>query len=93
MNINLHIERIILDGMPVSPRQHARLRAAIAEELATLLAEGGVGPDLVNGGDYASLRTAPVHFAGGGPVEAYGRQIARAVYSGIGDSGGDEGSS
>ena len=84
MNVNLHIERIILDGLPVPRRQHEALRTAIAEELARLVRDGGIGPDLASGGDFASVPAGTVRFSENGAVEGYGRQIAQAVYGGIG---------
>ena len=41
MNINLHIERLILDGLPIEPRQRAQVQAAVEAELARLLRPAG----------------------------------------------------
>ena len=37
MNINLHIERLVLDGIAVEPHQRAVLKAAVESELGRLL--------------------------------------------------------
>ena len=81
MTIHLHIERLVLDGFDAGdPRQ---LQAALQAELTRLLAQGGLAPALVGGTRLASLTLAPatVQTAMG---ESTGRQIAAAVYGGIG---------
>ena len=50
MNINLHIERIVLDGMPFESRDRAKLQAAIETEITALLAGDTGMPGLLSGG-------------------------------------------
>jgi len=50
MNINLHVERLVLDGLPVTRSQGPLLQAAVEAELASLLAKDGLPPYLAVGG-------------------------------------------
>ena len=42
--INLHIERLVLDGVGIAPHQRAGLKAAVEAELADALARTGSAP-------------------------------------------------
>ena len=80
MNINLHIERLILDGIDLAPLQRHQLRAAVENELTRLLSEGafrthahaGAIPSIIS--NTVELNQNPTHF---------GKQIAGSVYGGI----------
>ena len=50
MNINIDIEKLIVEGMPISPSQARLLQAAVAEELERLLANEGLPDNLLSGG-------------------------------------------
>ncbi len=84
MNINLHIERLVLDGVAVAPGERPRLQAAVETELARLLAEGGLSEELRGGGAVPSVRAGGIRLTGQGDAAGLGRQIAGAVYRGIG---------
>ncbi len=83
MNINLHIERLVLEGIDLDPAQRPILQAAVEAELSRLLAEGGVG-SLAAGGAVPSVKAEGFQMGGDGNPSALGRQIAGAVYGGIG---------
>ena len=83
MNIKLHIERLVLDGLPITRSQGPLVQAAVEAELARLLAEGSLAPELASGGAVPSVRADGINSVGGSPGQI-GRQIARAVYGGIG---------
>ena len=84
MNVNLHIERLILDGLDIAPGQHHVVRAAVEIELGRLLARGGLATQLSGGGALPRIASPAIQVqSGNGPVEL-GRQIAGAVYGGIG---------
>jgi hypothetical protein len=85
MNVTLHIERLVLDGLDVRPGDRPRLQAAVEAELARLLGEGGIAPGLAEGGAVPALRGGTVQAGGGG--SQLGTQIAQAVYGGIGGTG------
>jgi hypothetical protein len=82
MNIQLHIERLILDGVPLSRVEAQRMQGVLEVELSRLLSEGGLAPQLLQGGTVPSLQTRQTN-----PFEnavAMGSQVAQAVYGGIG---------
>ena len=83
-NISLHIERLVLDGVDVGPGQRHLLQAAVKSELTRLLSEGGLASQLTSGVATPRIVGAAIQLSGGnGPTEL-GRQIAGAVYGGIG---------
>lgn len=84
MNIKLHVERLILDGLPVANAERPLLQAAVEAELARLLAEGGLSPALQGGGARPSLRAGGIELQGEGNPANLGAQIAGAVYEGMG---------
>ena len=84
MNINLRINELILDGLPVARRERPALQAAVEGELARLLGERGLHPALQGGGAQPSLRAGGMHVQGEGSPARVGAQIARAVYEGLG---------
>jgi hypothetical protein len=84
MNINLHIERLVLDGIPLGPGESPLLQAAVAAELTRLLATGGLSDALQSGGALYNIRTAGVQLADDRSAARLGEQIAGAVYGGIG---------
>lgn len=83
MNVNLHIDRLVLDGIDVAPAQRPILQAALEAELGRLIAERGVGA-LASGGAVPSLRADGFQMSGDGNPVQLGQQIARSVYGGIG---------
>ena len=83
MNVRLHIERLVLDGLPLAPGQAPLVQAAVETELARLLATGGVAPGLSGLGAVPALRADGLQIAPGAAPAGIGRQIARAVYGGI----------
>lgn len=84
MSISLHIERLILDGLPVPHRQRSQLQAALEAELARLLAAGGLSIDLYTGGTLAGMKAGEIHVQDGENPAQLGKRIAQAVYRGIG---------
>jgi hypothetical protein len=84
MNINLHIERLILEGIEIPSRQHPALQNAVETELARLLVEGGLGSSLAAGEALREVPGGTVQVTGGNDPTMFGQQIARAVYGGIG---------
>ena len=88
MNVHVHIERLVLDGIDVPHGSHAALGAAVERELARRLASGGIAPSLLGGVAVPSLATPGI--AAAGSPRQLGGAIAGAVYGGIGhdDAGG-----
>jgi hypothetical protein len=83
MNINLHIERLVLDGVNLAPDQRHLLQASITAELTRLFSDGGLAPHLVEGVALPRLSTNDIQLTGNSPTQ-FGQQIAQSVYGGIG---------
>ena len=45
MKIRVHIERVVVEGLPLERRQAAEVRAAIESELARLMSAGELRAD------------------------------------------------
>ena len=84
MNINVHIERLVLDGLPVTSSQGSLVQAAVEAELARLLTAEGLSADCLAGGAMPSLRAGGIHLMKDSNPTQLGQQIARAVHVGIG---------
>jgi hypothetical protein len=82
--IDINIERLILDGLTLSPRDRVALGAALEGELARLIAGGGLPAGLAGGGAVPSLPAAAIQLSGDNDPAHLGRQIAGAVYGGGG---------
>jgi len=86
VNINVYIERLILDGIKMGPGQGAKVKAAVEAELSRLLAEGGVESGLQSGGAFPNMPARSIQVSGEIHPSRLGRQIARTVYGSIGES-------
>jgi len=84
-NIHVYIDRLILDGLPVDRIQSPHIQMAVQAELRRLFVEHGLASELQAGGTVPQFHTHPIHFAAGSNPTEMGTQIARSVYSGIGN--------
>ena len=82
MNINLHIERLVLDGVNIAPGQRDLLQASVTTELTRLLNNSGLAGKLVEGVSLPGLSTNSIQLTGNNPTQL-GQQIAQSVYGGI----------
>ncbi len=85
MPIHVSIERLILDGVPLVPHARPVLVAALEAELGLLLAEAGLAPELLTGAALPRVLAPPITLVPETPAAELGRQVARAVYAGIGE--------
>ena len=85
-DIHLHIERLILDGLPIEHGQGPLVRAAVEAELARLLAEDGLASQLQSGGALPGLKASAIQLTPGGSPAQLGQQIAQSVYGGLGNT-------
>jgi hypothetical protein len=81
-NIQLHIERLVLDGVPLSRVQAQQMQGVLEIELSRLLSEGGLAPQLLQGGAVPKVQGGEIRNTE--HPEQMGSQVAQAVYSGIG---------
>ena len=84
MNINLHIERLILDRLPLGAGQGALVQAAVEAELSRLLVQGGIASSLQSGGALPSMRADAIQLTAQSTPAQMGQQIAHSVYTGMG---------
>jgi hypothetical protein len=83
-SIQLHIERLVLDGVNIAPGQSYLLQASVETELTRLLTDGGLAPNLAEGVALPRLSTSGIQLTGDDNPAQLGRQIAQSVYGGIG---------
>ena len=65
MTIHVHIERLVLDGLPVALAEGHLVREAVEAELTRLLAEGVWSPGLTSGGTWSSISGGSIIVGGG----------------------------
>ena len=82
MRINLHVERLVLEGLALTRREQRLLQETVAVELERLLQEGGFAS---TAGDLTIRRLPVAPVALGTPVDpvALGEAIARSLYGGL----------
>jgi hypothetical protein len=84
VNIKLHIERVVLEGLPV---QNLRLlRQTLERKLTQLLAEGGLSQRFRSGGAVPHLGGGTIRAGKSHSTKQIGADVARAVYHGIGNN-------
>lgn len=83
MNIKVHIDRLILAGLPVSATEGKVVRHAVESELARLLTSGGVSESL-HAGPIPLIRANGFQYSPQAAPEQLGRQIAHSLSGGIG---------
>jgi hypothetical protein len=79
--IQLQIDRLILDGISLSQAQRPLLQTSVETELGRLMMEGGI--EWGSGGSVPSLSTPAIQLSPGGNPTQWGHQIAHAVYQGM----------
>jgi hypothetical protein len=84
MNVRLHIDRLVLDGVNVSAGGRPRLQAAIESELARLIAAGGISPELARGIALPAIPAPQMTLAPDAKPAQLGSAIAGAVYGSVG---------
>ena len=86
MNVNLHIERLILDGLDLEQGHEPLLRGALETELTRLITDGDAATRLMPVGSMPRVSAPGIETAGGGGGAAQlGRRIARSVYDSFGN--------
>ena len=83
MNINLHIEQLILDGIDVPFHQRHVLGTEVESELAWLLGEDGLQFGSAVGGALAFARGDDIQMITNDDPKQLGQRIAQAIYGGF----------
>lgn len=84
MNVRLHVERLVLDELPLAPGAAPWVRAAVEAELTRLIAAGGPAPGLASLGAVPALTGGSIEVAPEAAPAELGAKIAQAVYGGLG---------
>lgn len=82
-DVDLHIDRLVLDGLPAGATGSRQLQAAVEAELGRLLTERGLPRALAIRGDIERVDAGQVKTGAIARPEAAGAEIARAVYGGL----------
>ena len=88
MNVELYIERLVVTGLPLPPGGRAALAGAFGGELSRLIQDGGLGPAVLGGTSTPRLTATLRPAAGTGAGARLGRELARSVYSCLGQDRG-----
>ncbi len=81
MNINIQIDRIILENINISPSQRRHLQATVESELSSLLTTNGLPSHLQNGATLSSLPLGKVEVTNMTDIAVMGQQIAQQIYN------------
>ena len=84
MNVNLHIERLIVDGLEIDPSKRDSFKAGIEQELTALLTTGGVGETLAAGAALPRVDGPSIQLQADNSPQQLSQQIAGSIYGGIG---------
>jgi hypothetical protein len=84
MRIELHIESLVLDGVPLARGQLPRLQAAVVQELTRRLRDGTLAPQVVAGGGRPVVYGTPVRVGARPAAQGLGVQIAASIHAGLG---------
>ena len=84
MKLNLHIERLVLDGVNIAAGEGHLLESTVASELTRLLTDGGVSSGLAKGATLQRIAAGKIQFNDSNNSTQIGQQIAQSVYGGIG---------
>lgn len=84
MKLTLHIDRLVLEGLPATRQDGPRIEAAVTAELERLIGSRGISEGLRQGGAVPALRGAEMRLGGETAPRHLGKQIARSVYGSLG---------
>ena len=83
MNIELHIERLVLEGIDAPPGRGGQLREGVSAELSRLLRDGGLAGPVLQAGAVARLRAPAVTVPADRAPADLGRHLGGAIYKGL----------
>lgn len=82
MSINVHIERLVLEGVPA--HETPSLGKSLERELVRLLREDGLSRELIRGGALPDVPARTIRLGRERNPRRFGSEVARAVHQGIG---------
>jgi hypothetical protein len=79
MKINILIEQLILDGLPIAQSDGATVQKVVESERAQLLETNGLADALQSSAGLSSAPAGSIQVANGSDAKSLGQQIARSV--------------
>lgn len=86
MNIQLHIGKLVLNGLPISLQSGTGVGKVVEEELARLLRAQGLAQELELGRTISGLSKTSFALSGTNSSSALGSKIARIVFKAMGET-------
>lgn len=83
MNVELVIDRLIVDGVPAEVARRPELRTALQTELTRLLSAGPLPAILQSGAAMPRLQVGNLTMPAHSDAKAWGIAVARSVYGGM----------
>jgi hypothetical protein len=83
MDIDLRIERLVLDGWAITPAERRALGAALETELSRLLSESGLSGSFTQGAALPAVRADDILITQPFNPAQVGAQIAQTVHAGL----------
>ena len=84
MIVNLHIDRVVVDGVSLERGSERQVRAAVERELSSLFLTRGVPLSVQHSMALPAVSGNTIPVSNGVSATRVGSQIAQAVYQGIG---------
>jgi hypothetical protein len=84
MDVQLHIERLVLDGVNVTPHERAVLVLSFQSELSRLIQVHGLSEGAMQGFAAPSLPSCNASMSQPFKAGGFGVELARSLYSGLG---------
>jgi hypothetical protein len=81
-NVVLHVERLVIAGVPLNTHQAAQVQRAMERELVRLLRHDGAG-DTFRSGAVPVVAAPPIHIVSPLRPAELGRHIARSVHHSV----------
>jgi hypothetical protein len=83
MKVHVHVDTLVLEGLPEGAFSEADLRDAMAAELTSRFTAGPVPQTLLNHANRAEAAAPEVHQDGDAHSQTLGKQMGLAIYRGI----------
>jgi hypothetical protein len=80
MIINLHIDRVVVDGVSLEQGSERQMRVAVERELTALFTTRGVPSSLLGGGAVPRLSGTSMRQPKGSTPTGVGRDVAGSIY-------------
>lgn len=83
MNVNIDINKLVFEGMAMSPSQRRMLQGVVEAELERLLATEGIPDKWKAGGVAPQVPSGAIQQKPGTNFTQMGQQIAQRIYGGM----------